>query len=368
MNTPDLPVIEEAVPQQFDEAPADTSQALAKWSGPPTQPLTPAQARVEAVASVLSAAYAKASTLELSPEAVIKLKADFPDEAFKQGAAGKADLIYIEHAFLRDRFDEALGMGQWALVRTRPHWGEDFRTTKGEQATRIYADCALLVRGALVSEAIGDMVYYPNNAGQNYGDAAEGAVTAAFRRCAKQFGVGLQAWKKDFCEGWWARRRAERAPRPSGATNAPPAKDYPLKPASNRSELPLDEPQAKTKAKTPQNASAVPDGEFLAVCTIVDVTEKSGRSKSNDKPWTAWFIKMNDGFGELEAGTFSSTIADLARAGIGQACQFNAKIGPGQKKGTHKIIDLTPLTAPPVENQPDSSAPNLEEPLEECFV
>lgn len=364
MNTPDLPI---EAPLQRISADVAVDKTLAQWNEPPpppTQPLTPAQARVEAVASVLAAAYAKASTLELSPEAVLKLKADFPDEAFKQGAAGKADLIYIEHAFLRDRFDEALGMGQWALVRTRPHWGEDFRTSKGEQATRIYADCALLVRGALVSEAIGDMVYYPNNATQNYGDAAEGAVTAAFRRCAKQFGVGLQAWKKDFCEGWWARRRAERAPRPAGAT-APPAKDYTLKQASNRSTMPQDASQAKNQPKTPPNASAVPDGEFLAVCTVLDVVERTGVAKKTGKPWTGWFIKLHDGFGELEAGTFSSTIADLARAGIGQACQFNAKIGPGQKKGTHKIIDLTPLEG---KATPQESAPPTQEPLEECFV
>ncbi len=172
--------------------------------------LTPAQARVDAVARTMDAAMNRASTLTLTPEEVTALKADFPDEAFKPGAAGKENLIYIEHAFLRDRFDQVIGMGQWAILRTRPHWAEEFETQKREKAVRIYADCALLVRGCMVSESIGEMVYYPNNAAQNYGDAAEGAVTAAFRRCAKNFGVGLQAWKKDFGEGWWARRKGGR--------------------------------------------------------------------------------------------------------------------------------------------------------------
>lgn len=188
-----------------DLQPVQSSQALVVAPQLPVeqhQSITPAQARVEAVANVLHKAYEKASTLQLTPEEVQKLKADFPHDAFKLGAGGNDRLIYIEHAYLRDRFDEVIGMGQWALVRSRPHWGEEFVTKQGQKAVRIYADCALLIRGCLVSEAIGEMVYYPNNAIQSYGDAAEGSETAAFRRCAKKIGVGLQAWKKDFCAEW----------------------------------------------------------------------------------------------------------------------------------------------------------------------
>jgi hypothetical protein len=171
--------------------------------------MTPALARVQAVAHVLQDAMSKASTLKLTKEESDGLKADFPDDAFRLGAGGNPDLLYVEHAWLRDRFDSVLGMGQWALVRTRPHWGEDYSTKSGK-ATRIYADCALLVRGCLVSEAIGEMSYFHNNFSQTYGDAAEGSVTAAFRRCAKQFGVGLQAWKKDFCVNWMAKHGRNR--------------------------------------------------------------------------------------------------------------------------------------------------------------
>lgn len=206
---------------------------LAVVPAPPQQNLTPQQARVDAVSNVLHKAYEKASTLELSPEQVKALKADFPDEAFKLGAGGNPDLIYIEHAYLRDRFDEVLGMGQWALVRSRPHWGEDYVTGKGQKAVRIYADCALLIKGCLVSEAIGEMTYFPNNASQSYGDAAEGSETAAFRRCAKKLGVGLQAWKKDFCMAWMAKHA-------KGATQSRPAPAAPAK-------TPAPAPAPKTK-------------------------------------------------------------------------------------------------------------------------
>src|ERR1044071_3139108 len=82
-----------------------------------------------------------------------------------------------------------------------------------QKGIRVYARDMLLVRGCYVGEAVGDMDYYPANAAQNYGDAFEGAKSAAFRRCAKEFGVGLQAWRKDFAAGWKERRysRLERS-------------------------------------------------------------------------------------------------------------------------------------------------------------
>ena len=198
---------------------------------------TPQQARIESVATVLHTAIQRASTLVLTPEQDAALNEDFPDEAFKPGASGKEHLIYIEHAFLRDRFNAVLGRGQWSMVRTRPHWAEEYRTAKGLSATRIYAEAALLIKGCYVGEAIGEMTYYPNNESQNYGDAAEGAMTAAFRRCAKNFGVGLQAWKKDFSTGWQQRQRTG-APRPAQQAPAPTA--------------PAQAPQPKPAATTQQ--------------------------------------------------------------------------------------------------------------------
>lgn len=182
----------------------------------PAEPvaLTPQQARIEAVGNVLHKAIEKASTLCLTSDESKALQADFPDEAFTLGAGGDPNLIYIEHPDLRDRFNQVLGLGQWAVIRSRPHWAELFtyydKHTKSEkQGTRIYSDCALVIRGCFVSEAIGSMDYYPNQR-TNFGDAAEGADSAAFRRCAKKFGVGLQAWKKDFCTGWMQRHRNPR--------------------------------------------------------------------------------------------------------------------------------------------------------------
>lgn len=227
-------------------APAEEQQALAISNGgavgqalPPEQikaPITAAQAKVDAVAALTMKAYERAGTLNLTKEETAQLQADFPDEAFKPGAAGKEHLIYIEHAFLRDRLNQVIGCGQWSIV-PRSRWAEDFiipaRDRKPEvRGVRIYVEAMLIVRGCFVAENIGDMDYYPKNAGTNYGDAVRGATTQALRRCAADLGIGLQAWKKDWCEAWWkrrtgrgdpARQQFQRATPATPATTAKPA-------------------------------------------------------------------------------------------------------------------------------------------------
>lgn len=166
-----------------------------------TSEKTPTQAKSDAISLLLGKAIERASTLILTPEESKALKADFPDECFRPGAAGKDNLIYIEGPHLRQRLDDVIGIGQWALVR-QSRWTDD-----AGKGTIVYVDMALIVRGCYVTDAIGDMTYYPGNAMTNFGDAVEGAESAALRRCAKKMGIGLQAWSKTWCEGWWARRR-----------------------------------------------------------------------------------------------------------------------------------------------------------------
>jgi len=185
----------------------------------PINGVSPAQAKVNAIASLTMTGYAKASELQLTAEENKALAADFPDDAFRAGAGGDDRLIYIEHAYLRDRLNEVLGRGSWALV-TRSKWTEEFKTGKGEPAIRVYAEVMLMVRGCYVGESVGEMTYYPNNAKTTYADAIEGSKTAAFRRCAKDFGIGLQAWKKGWCEGWWARKNAPKPTVSSDQTKA----------------------------------------------------------------------------------------------------------------------------------------------------
>lgn len=181
------------------------------------QPLpvkTPGEHRSESIAHALDAAYQNASSLKLSEKEAQELSEDFPDEAFRLGAGGDPDLIYIEHAYLRQRLNKVLGVGASVPIRRR-EWKEEFQYYASTQqkwlpAVRVYVDLVLVVRGCLVSEAIGDAVYYPHNPKTNYSDALESAKSNAFRRCSKEFGVGLQAWMKGWSDGWKERNGANR--------------------------------------------------------------------------------------------------------------------------------------------------------------
>ncbi len=191
----------------------------------PAPAVTPAQARVEAIADTLNAAYAQASMLKLTPEEASALVEDFPDEAFSLGAGGDPNLVYISHVYLRQRLNKVLGVGAAVPIRRR-EWAEDFTYFKDgahKKGVRVYVDMVLIVRGCVVGEAIGDHTYYPDNAKTNYSDALESAKSNALRRCCKEFGVGLQAWMKDWIEGWKARQR------PGGSR--PPPREIKVAPA-----------------------------------------------------------------------------------------------------------------------------------------
>ena len=219
-NEPEIDVPEE---NETSGLPITLAKGSLELTQPTQQTVTASQAKIQAIADLTHSAYQKAATLQLTKEESEALQADFPDEAFKTGAAGKDNLIYIEHAFLRDRFAQVFGMGQWAII-TRRSWSEQFVIPAWGQkpavnGERVYVEAMLVIRGCFVGEAIGAMEYYPKNNAQNYGDAVEGAKTAAFRRCAKEFGVGLQAWKKDWCQGWFDRKLGKKPV----ATPPPPA-------------------------------------------------------------------------------------------------------------------------------------------------
>ena len=237
------------------------------------QPITPAQARVEAVSNLLHKAYERVGNVGITPEEAVALSAPFGDEEFFRGAGGKENLIYIQHAALRGRLNKVLGVGQWALV-VRNKWAEDYQyydssTRSNKTASRVYVEAVLVIRGAVAGEAIGDMVYYPHNQATNYGDAYEGAKSAALRRAAKDLGVGLQAWDKAWCDAWTARH-------PLGERkqyNAAPHKSAPTPPAP-----PVAQPKA-TQAP------------------VIDV-EPVSQPKHPDEPKRAtpktleWFSKM----------------------------------------------------------------------------
>jgi len=232
-------------------------------------PMTAAQAKVDAVASLTMKAYDRASTLQLTDAEIAAIQSEFPDEAFLPGAAGKDHLIYIQHSYLRDRLNQVFRPGQWSIV-PRSRWAEDFTTQKGNPASRVYVEAMLVIRGCFVAEAVGEMEYFPNNASQNYGDACEGAKTAALRRCCKELGIGLQAWKKDWCEGWWKRKRTGQ--KVDSAPHTPPtarqkSSDHSQTPPEAQKPAQVPFPTPEQRAKMIKELQADPGGPSREIVT-----------------------------------------------------------------------------------------------------
>lgn len=174
--------------------------------------LAPAIERPAAIQQLLAQATLKASTLILTKAEQKELRADFPDGDFQRGAGGDTNLIYLEHSAIRNRLSDVIGLGQWSFEIIRS-WSEDFQAgNPPKPAVRVYVEGMLLIRGAKVGVAIGDGNYFKSNAKGNYGDAYESAKTAALRRCAKDFGIGLQAFSKDWSESWKNKYRGFERP------------------------------------------------------------------------------------------------------------------------------------------------------------
>lgn len=104
-----------------------------------------------------------------------------------------------------------------------------------------------------------------------------------------------------------------------------------------KQEAPKQEPKQEQKAPEP------PKETFLPVCQVKMVHEKTG-TKKDGTPWTAYFVLLNDGISDIEAGTFSKTVAAMANtlADSGENCEATVK--PGQKKGTTELVSLMPLS------------------------
>ncbi len=220
-------------------------------------PLTSQQAKIDAVANLTFKAYERASTLVLTEAESVALRADFEDDAFRLGAGGDANLIYIEHAQLRERLNKVFGLGQWSII-PRNRWSEDYKTGDGKPACRVYVEAMLLARGCFVAEAVGDMTYYPQNAKTNYGDAVEGAKSACLRRCAKELGIGLQAWKKSFCEEWKARQKSPKG-KPAQKVEEPDG-------------VPMDFPPKVEKKSEPSKPSSVSDRRKKMLAKFAEVS------------------------------------------------------------------------------------------------
>ena len=209
--------------------------------------------RDEYIAAALADAYSRASTLILSRDESDALTAEFEDDAVERGAGGKDDLLYIGHAYVEERMNRVLGVGQWTFIPRATRREHTKNDKYGNPIYTVFVDGVLLVRGCYVGEDWASMDYIPANGSMSYDDAYSGAQSNAIRRIsAKRLGIGLQCWKKGWCAGWKDRQR-EDGPAPKKATNGSKPEAAPDKAADTRTPA---EKLAALKAKIPGIRSA----------------------------------------------------------------------------------------------------------------
>lgn len=126
-----------------------------------------------------------------------------------------------------------------------------------------------------------------------------------------------------------------------GQPETPPAVQTTITPPTAST----DAPKAKLEPKKPIVAAEPPAETVLPRCTVKMVTEKHSPPDAK-KPWTAYFILLNDGFADLEAGTFSKTLAGIASTLSESYQQAEVTIKPGKIAGRFELVNILPVGEP----------------------
>lgn len=145
--------------------------------------------RIVTASVAIATAMTRVTDLDIDDSECKALMANFQDaevEILPQGH------VYIPHILIRNRLNEVLGIGQWALI---------LRDYKIDDKV-LLAEYVLVVRGAYVGQTIIQSVYYKN--GQTtLADKLEGMEGDAIRRlAAKKLSCGTQVWDHNYQREW----------------------------------------------------------------------------------------------------------------------------------------------------------------------
>lgn len=129
-----------------------------------------------------------------------------------------------------------------------------------------------------------------------------------------------------------------------GQPETPPAVQTTITPPTASTDAPKATPRP-AKAISEAQAKKDEGQTTLPRCTVKMVTEKHSPPDAK-KPWTAYFILLNDGFADLEAGTFSKTLAGIASTLSESYQQAEVTIKPGKIQGRFELVNILPVGEP----------------------
>ena len=189
------------------------STALVEANSEVIEQPTSQQMRLNAISALAAKAYAGASQLILTSEEQAALLAPVPDQYIHGGAGGKADLLYVEHTYIRRLFNKVFGVGQWSII-ILDRWVDHFAPENKKPFARVYVDAMLLVRGYRAAEASDCAEFYPHNPMDDFATTLEKAKSGVLGRLAKELGVGLELWDKGFAQEFRNRQGRSAQPAP----------------------------------------------------------------------------------------------------------------------------------------------------------
>lgn len=130
-----------------------------------------------------------ASMLQLTKEETEALSAPFDESLIEIRPDG---FIYLPQTFYRQRLNQVLGIGQWALV------------TKGsyQAGSKLFLNGILVIRGNFVAESTGEAAIIEENANQSLATVWESAKSDCITRCCKDLSMASQVYQPAYMREW----------------------------------------------------------------------------------------------------------------------------------------------------------------------
>lgn len=127
-----------------------------------------------------------ASTLQLSPEENQRLSASFDENLIEIRPDG---YIYLPQTFYRQRLNEVVGIGQWALIPKGSY----------QEGNKMMLNGILVIRGCFMSESTGEANI---NDQQSLATVWEGAKSDCITRCCKDLSIASELYEPAFIQSW----------------------------------------------------------------------------------------------------------------------------------------------------------------------
>lgn len=307
--------------------------------------------------------YPGASSLAFKPAEQKAFRRDFNDDELEITPDG---IVYAPAQLYRDRLDEVLGQGRWALLR---------QTTWEIVNGVVMATFHLTVDQRYLFEATGAQKYHPNNKRMDYGDAIEGAESSALKRVCKKLGIGnklfipkfRREWRKKHATRYWCVNKQDGERKPMWFRNDD--EENPTWPWERNGEAPVmqqpkarkgaegKQPQARQKpAKTPPAPPAPKDppkkstpppappaeeaaGEHPLECQI---TGNAPTLKSGDVDLYR-FRFTDEAGGEWWGGTKNLEVADVLTSCFSNGTAVQVTFKEHEGSGLREILTADPV-------------------------